>query len=179
MGHIHSDPVPTPIVRRQIGGETGADALCTYDAILQVWQRKSGDAPPHAWADWNGRTGGGRLLANHPRARLALFVRPNGESWCTDSVRSEIQRMAAAVGEDPREFGGKSLRIGGATDLREALGDDEKSSRLIERRGRWCSEIARVYQRGRLETQLAGSMAMGSAGGVDMESVCLGWVQPS
>ena len=85
--------------------------------------------------------------------------------------------MAAAAGEDPTEFGGKSFRVGGATDLREAIGDDEKSSRMIERRGRWCSTIAEVYQRGRLETQLDGSMAMGSAGGVDMEAVCMGYTQ--
>eukprot|EP00965_Chrysotila_dentata_P018191 605200-Pleurochrysis_carterae.AAC.1 len=60
--------------------------------------------------------------------------------------------MAAACGEDPANFGGKCWRIGGATDLRDRLGDASKAT--IKQRGRWASDIAEVYQRALLDHQL-------------------------
>ena len=64
----------------------------------------------------------------------------------------------------------------GATDLREVLGD--ASAALVKKRGRWASDVAEVYQRALLRTQLDGSAAVGAAGGADLEAVCAGWSQP-
>ena len=179
MTQSHSAPHPIPIRRRQMGGERGADPLCTYDAIEAVWVRKSGVPAPHARADWVERTGGGRLAAGHPRARDPLFVHAGGGAWSTSQVRAEAQRMASAAGEDGSRFGAKSYRAGGATDLRVHLGDDDKSKAVIKGRGRWWSDVAEIYQRTLLSAQLLGSVAMGAVGGVDMEAMCAGWSQPS
>ena len=179
MTQSHSAPQPIPIRRRQMGGERGADPLCTYDAIEAVWVRKSGVAAPHARADWVERTGGGRLAVHHPRARGPLFARAGGVAWSSSDVRAEAQRMASAAGEDGSRFGAKSFRAGGATDLRVHLGDDDKSKAVIKGRGRWWSDVAEIYQRALLSVQLLGSVAMGSAVGVDLEAMCAGWSQPS
>eukprot|EP00965_Chrysotila_dentata_P058255 1931704-Pleurochrysis_carterae.AAC.1 len=63
--------------------------------------------------------------------------------------------MAAAAGEDPASFCGKCWRIGGATDLRDRLGDASKAT--IKQRGRWPSDVALVYQRALLDHQLDAS----------------------
>eukprot|EP00965_Chrysotila_dentata_P097601 3225749-Pleurochrysis_carterae.AAC.1 len=60
--------------------------------------------------------------------------------------------MAAACGLDPSEFGGKCWRIGGATDLRDRLGDS--SGKVIKQRGRWATDVAEVYQRALVDHQL-------------------------
>jgi len=173
-------PIPIPIVRRQLEGERGADALCTYDAILAVWLRRVGTMPQSAQVDWHARAGeAGRLSASHPMAQRPLFALANGRAMDTGHVRGMVQRMASACGENPEEFGAKSLRAGGATDLREAIGDDAASMATIKQRGRWKSDIALIYQRALLRTQLDASGMMGRARGVDMEAICLGWSQPT
>ena len=53
-----------------------------------------------------------------------------------------LSALGALAGFDPKEMGGKSFRIGGATDMREALGDS--SQLLIMQRGRWAMDIAQV-----------------------------------
>jgi hypothetical protein len=177
----HQAAVPIPIVRRQTEAECaeGADPLCTYDAIARVWRRRMGKQPPSAAADWSGRVGGGRLATGHPKAQEPLFRLPGGGAWSTTDVRALAQRWAAGCGEDPAEFGAKSWRAGGATDLRIAVDDDAKSANALKERGRWASDVALIYQRSLLRTQLDASSAMGHAAGVDLEAVCLGWSQPT
>jgi hypothetical protein len=85
--------------------------------------------------------------------------------------------MAVALGLDPTEFGGKSFRIGGATDWRQKLGPD--AERLIKQRGRWKSDIALCYQRALVGQHLDASVAVGDADGADLEGVCPGWIQPA
>eukprot|EP00965_Chrysotila_dentata_P149404 4934204-Pleurochrysis_carterae.AAC.1 len=60
--------------------------------------------------------------------------------------------MAEACGLNPDEFGGKCWRIGGATDLRDRLG--EAGERVIRQLGRWASDVAGVYQRALVDRQL-------------------------
>ena len=115
----------------------------------------------------------------HACAGQPLFAHPGGEAYDTLTMRRLAQRWAAACGEDPSEFGAKSWRAGGATDLRVAIDDDAKSASALKERGRWASDVALIYQRSLLTTQLDASAAMGSAVGVDMEAVCLGWTQPA
>ena len=53
-------------------------------------------------------------------------------------------------------------------DLLDRLGVG--SSRIIQDRGRWGSEVARVYQRSLLRDQLDASGAMADADAADMEA---------
>ena len=123
--------------------------------------------------------GGGRLELSHPLARRAVFTLPSGTAIATDDVRGIVQRMASAAGEDPREFGAKSLRAGGATDLSAAAGwSIERATAAIKARGRWWSDVYKLYRRALLGEQLDASRAVGDAEGADMEAVCAGWCQP-
>ena len=49
---------------------------------------------------------------------------------------------------------------------------------MVKRRGRWATDVAEVYQRELLGTQLALSAALGDALGEDLEQLGLGWIQP-
>eukprot|EP00965_Chrysotila_dentata_P083990 2772403-Pleurochrysis_carterae.AAC.1 len=79
--------------------------------------------------------------------------------------------MAAATGLDPEEFGGKGWRIGGATDLRDILGDGGKAA--IGQRERWGSDVAQVYQRALVDSQLRTCAGMADARGMDLEALCV------
>ena len=99
--------------------------------------------------------------------------------WDTDDTRALAASMARALGLDSSEFGGKSFRIGGATDMREALGEGSKET--IKQRGRWATDVAEVYQRALIKSHLDASVAMGSAqASRDLEEFCNGsWAQPA
>ena len=152
--------------------------LCAYDALEVLWRRMVGGDPPVVQADWlELNLGGGKLAKSHPMASKPIFAHPNGAAICTEDVRRMARRFASAAGEDPADFGASSLRSGGATDLRAAFGDDESSKTAIKQRGRWESDIAEIYQRALLRSQLDASAAIGSAEGLDLETACLGWSQ--
>ena len=80
-----------------------------------------------------------------PPMDAPFFADAVGLPMRTASVRALVQRIAVMAGLDPAEFGAKSLRVGGATDWRDCLGD--ASARVVKQRGRWCSDTAEVYQR--------------------------------
>ena len=143
----------------------GVDPLCVYDAILLAWRTRLGSDPPA-----EGRVRG-------EAATRPFFIGRRGGVWSTNDTRTLAQKMAAALGLDPAEFGGKSFRIGGATDWREVFGSD--AERIITQRGRWHSDVALLYQRALAEAHLRGSAAVGDTGGADLESLCRGWVQPA
>ena len=152
-------------VRRRAAGALGSDPLCVYDAIVMAWRASAGEPPPAI-----GRATG--ALAIRP-----FFLGRKGDVWNTAETRLLVGRMAAALGLDPAEFGGKSLRIGGATDWRDVFGAD--AERVITQRGRWHSDIAHLYQRALAGVHLRGSAAVGDSTSADLESLCKGWVQPA
>ena len=156
---------PMPVQRRHAGA-LGADPMCVYDAIVAAWTLQAGAPPPS-----EGRTSDPSL------ASRAFFIARSGSVWDTDETRRLACRMAAALGLDPTEFGGKTFRIGGATDWRDVFGAD--AERVITQRGRWHSDIAHVYQRALAETQLRGSASVANAERADLESLCKGWCQPA
>ena len=96
-------------VRRRGHGPAGSDPLCVYDAIVMAWRSRTFQHPPHV-----GRATG--ALALHP-----FFTGPKGLPWTTDDTRRLAAGMATALGLHPSEFGGKSFRIGGATDWRDVF----------------------------------------------------------
>ena len=87
--------------------------------------------------------------------------------------------MASALGLPPKDFGAKCWRIGGATDLREQLGTT-LAERSIKERGRWNSDIGRIYARALIRTMLDASADI-SRDDVsrDLEALRDDWVQPS
>ena len=163
--------VPLPVRRRQIGGALGDDPLCTYDAVVLAMQQRLGRLPPAV-----GRVEGAVALT-------ALFTRvprrgQTCDAWRTTDTNKLAQEMAAALGLDETQFGGKSFRIGGATDLAAAFGV-VKAERLIKQRGRWNSSVQRLYERALAEEHLGASAAIGEAEGRELEALCRGWAQRS
>ena len=153
-------------IRRRSAVPLGADPLCTYDAIFIAWTATAGAHPPES----------GRTL-DPSLAIRPFFIGRDGGPWDTEDTRILARRFATALGLDPSEFGGKSFRIGGATDWRDIFGAD--AERVIKQRGRWQSDIAFLYQRALAETHLRGSAAVADADHADLESLCLGWAQPA
>ena len=163
--------VPLPVRRRQIGGALGDDPLCTYDAVVLAMQQRLGRLPPAV-----GRVEGAVALT-------ALFTRvprrgQTCDAWRTTDTNKLAQEMAAALGLDETDFGGKSFRIGGATDLAAAFGV-VKAERLIKQRGRWNSSVQRLYERALAAEHLGASAAIGEAEGRELEALCRGWAQRS
>ena len=157
---------PMPVRRRQRGGKLGADALCTYDAVVLAMQRRLGHLPPAL-----GRVRGAEAL-------WPLFTRLKGGVWGTPETRALAREMAAELGLTAEEFGAKSFRIGGATDMRAVKGV-EVSTRLIKQRGRWWTDIHQIYERALAAEHLEMSAGIGGATGRDLECLCEGWVQPA
>ena len=152
-------PVPIPI-RRRCTGVRGSDPRCSYDAIVEHWERRC-RAVPHA-----------------QRSVEPLFVRPDGSHWTTEHVRSLARRWAAVLGIPPEHVGGKSFRIRGATDLQAQLGA-EQGARVVRERGRWFSDVSYIYARASAKTQLDASATMADAAGGALEALIPGWTQPA
>ena len=116
---------------------------------------------------------------NHrPGHRALLHDRADsGRVYDTERMLKVVRTIAAILGLDPKLFGAHSLRIGGASDMREAKGDYE-GARLLRERGRWMSDIAGIYARLPVATHLEASRAMTLTVGVDIERMT-GWTQPA
>ena len=72
------------------------------------------------------------------------------------------------------QWGAHSGRIGGATDL-AATG--KSSQLLLQAKGRWASDIGKIYARMTRRCQLAASRLMQKARGRDLEDIHPGFVQ--
>ena len=84
-------------------------------------------------------------------------------------LRKTVRKMAAKIGyTDTKEWGAHSFRIGGASDL-AATG--EASQLLLQAKGRWSSDIGKIYARMTRRCQLAGSRLMQRAQGKDLEEI--------
>ena len=159
-------PVFIPIRRRATFEAVPADTdpLDAYDAVRRAWLARDAEVPAHR------------------RREAPLFTSATGGSyaaWTTDDSRRlarEYGRMANIASAD---IGGKAFRVGGATDMRDALGD--ASIHLIKQRGRWASDVAQVYQRALVRSHLRASVLMSSnaAASRDMEELVKGWAQPA
>ena len=168
---------PCPVGRRH-DGVLGSDPLCPYDALAEAWwQRMHGDVafpvdsagqPAVAW--WTAPVDATRLA-------LPMFLGASGRTWTTDDSRALFREVAQAAGLDPTDVHARAARIGGATDARARLGDAGRQA--IQRRGRWCSEVAQIYQRELLEDQLQLSAEIGDVLADSLEELGLGWVQPA
>ena len=90
-----------------------------------------------------------------------------------EQLRKLAKGLWRAAGQRGR-VGAHSFRVGAATDL----GAQGASRSLLMAKGRWASDVARIYRRMTRRAQLAASRAMqSSGGGRDMEELCPGFVQ--
>jgi hypothetical protein len=158
---------PILIRQRRAVKPNEADDMCAYWALFRVYLRCVGCTPPPE----------GRIDPGHEMAQAPVFAHESGEAFDTDDAQTIFRDIAAAAGEDPMEFGARSARAGGATDLRDVMGAE--AIPLIKQRGRWGSDIAEIYQRALAGQQLQGSARMGDATDTDVETMVSlsGWRQ--
>ena len=161
---VTNTPVLLAVRRRQpMSRESarGADPLDAYDAVYTAWQRR-------------------RAEVNETDSSTApFFVSPSGGAWTTSHTSTLAKAIGTAAGIPPKDCGAKAFRIGGATDMRQAAGE-EKAMRLLKERGRWSSDIACIYQRPLIHQHLLASASLGNAGGSRcFEEYCAGWSQPA
>lgn len=84
-------------------------------------------------------------------------------AWMRALVRLRVRQLGY---RDVGEWGAHSCRIGGATDL---AASGRTSPLLLQARGRWVSDIGRIYSRITRRAQLAASELMYAARGRDLE----------
>lgn len=94
--------------------------------------------------------------------------RPAPRACPQGKFRALMKRNATALGYNPKEFGAHSPRIGGATDI-ESTG--AASQLLLQAKGRWQSDIGRIYARMTRRAHLAASALMHRAKGRDLEEL--------
>ena len=99
-----------------------------------------------------------------PRARGSGYT-----AITVAQLRKFVRDCAAALGFTVRkQWGAHSGRIGGATDL-AATG--KASQLLLQAKGRWASDLGRIYARMTRRCQLAASRLMHKARGRDLEEI--------
>jgi hypothetical protein len=163
---------PCPIAARLPGAEPSGDPLCTYSLVLDHWRKRKACvcrrrpfcSPPDSCADCSS---------------APLFVWPGTERvWASQDGLDVVRDMAVAIGVDPLEFGGYSLRIAAASDICDKYGE-ERGSHIVTRRGRWGTDISHIYRRNTAADQLEASATMVDADGLEMEALLPGWSQPT
>lgn len=120
-------------------------------------------------------------VAKELRAETPLFRRRRADGSSSHITVSQMRglvkgRMAAIGYFDANEWGAHSCRIGGATDL---VASGKASPLLLQAKGRWGSDIGRIYARMTRRSQLAASDLMQEGRGRDLEELLGDFVQPA
>ena len=98
-----------------------------------------------------------------------------GRHFTVDAMRSLIRQRMRSIGyATASDWGAHSCRIGGATDL---VATGKASPLLLQAKGRWASDIGRIYARMTRRCHLAASELMQSAKGRDVEELLPDFVQ--
>ena len=98
-----------------------------------------------------------------------LFRKADGAPFSPADISRLVRRAAVAAGAGASGFSGRSLRVGGATDL-HAMGVPATTIQLM---GRWSSDVYRVC----LNQVFRASRGMHAASGQSMEERFPGFVQ--
>ena len=93
----------------------------------------------------------------------------------TGAYRAVVRELARSLGYESKHFGAQSTRIGGASDL-AATG--HASQLLLQAKGRWSSDIGKIYSRMTRRAQLAVSDLMYASKGRDLEEIMPEFTQP-
>ena len=91
----------------------------------------------------------------------------------TPRVRAIVKKLAKLDGHDPSEFGAQSLRIGGAIDVQPG------GELLLQAKGRWASDIGKIYARMTRRAQIAASDLMFGSHSPDLEEMFPGFAEPA
>ena len=105
-----------------------------------------------------------------------LFTATSGARMTTAHFRAQNKRLAQLLGWDPKEAGAHTPRIGGASDY---AGTGEVSQLMLEAKGRWSGDIARIYARMTRRAHMAASDQMFKAKGRDLEELMPEFVAPT
>jgi hypothetical protein len=103
------------------------------------------------------------------REKIPIFTF-QGKPLDTEGVCTMVREAVAWLHLDPLEYGAVSLRIAGATELRDSLGPIA-SKEIIQARGRWYSDIHFLYERVTAVEMLEASVGVGTAGRPELERV--------
>ena len=103
-----------------------------------------------------------------------LFQHGGGQPISATHMRQTAREYARVLGMPPEQFGAHSFRIGGATDL---VATGQLSELLLQAKGRWQSDIGRIYARMTRRAHLAASELMHSARGRDLEELLPAFTQ--
>ena len=110
-----------------------------------------------------GTSEGGRQRAE----RATPLFRVGGKTLRTERLRRFARQIMRKAGQGMARVGAHSFRIGGATDL----ADQGASPLLLQAKGRWASDIGRIYARMTRRAQLAASRLMQQRGARDLEEL--------
>jgi hypothetical protein len=110
------------------------------------------------------------------RDSTPLFRGATGKAMGKQEFIRAMESVAHAAGQPWAAFKGHSARIGGATDLADA----NASPLWLQGKGRWGSDVGRIYTRLTRRAQLAASRAMmRGKKGRDLEEIFPEYVQPA
>ena len=113
--------------------------------------------------------------ATTPLFRVKAKRGSTKRSLTVPQLRKFVRDCAGAIGYgDRRLWGAHSGRIGGATDLAST---GKASELLLKAKGRWASDIGKIYARMTRRSQLAASRLMHEARGRDLEEIHPGFTQ--
>lgn len=120
-------------------------------------------------------------VPEHRRAVTPMFraAEQGGQRghFTTAKLRELVRRRVRQIGEKkPREWGAQSARIGGATDLAST---GQLCQLTLQAKGRWASDIGKIYARGTRRSQLETSQLMHRARGRDLEEILPNFSQPA
>ena len=107
------------------------------------------------------------------QATTPLFRRDDGSPFSPSYFRTLVKAVAKALGFDPADFGGHSPRIGGATDI------GDRNPLMLQAKGRWAGDVARIYNRLTRRGLIKASRAMHARGATDMEEIYSTFAQPA
>jgi hypothetical protein len=166
-GRVTHRKVPIPISRIH-DGPPGSRPDCPYDAIRALWDLRS----PHVAACPPGCSH--RACA---RSQTPFFRADDGKLVDTPYMAALGGRWATALGLPAEGVGAKWARIGGATDIFDAMGVAEGAA-ILRQRGRWKRDLGAIYARVSASRQLDVSRRMTQSRGQDMAQRS-GWAQPA
>jgi hypothetical protein len=149
--------IPVRITRTH-HGEPNSNHLDPFDAIVAWWSRVA------------------RTLTLEQRKTTPLF-QLNNVIVRTKQVAALAKRVATFIGDNPALVGAKSFRIAGASAIYHHYGFQE-ASHILERRGRWDSDVQFLYARLSSARQVEVSRRMALPEGTSMERSA-GWTQPA
>lgn len=120
-------------------------------------------------------------VADKDKASTPLFrdisKRGKRAHFTTSSMRKLVRLRMKQLGyAKPNQWGAESCRIGGATDLAST---GRASQLLLQAKGRWSSDIGKIYARMTRRCQLAASRLMQRAVGRDIEEIMPDFTQPA